>query len=196
MRVIVPEPARTQHVAALALEAEGVDHEVRQMADDLDYGRLLRELWEAGEEFCIVEHDIRPAPGQVAELEGCELGVLCGYDYPGPEGDALGHALGLTRFSAEVMALAPEAPLGWGDNRALWKLIQPDGTDYYNREGLGELVSPGLQWDLTEWIQVDAAIFDALAGYGISVNPTEDGHRFAHIFHVHGEVAHARTAAH
>lgn len=165
MRVIVPQPDGYPPVAARCLTAEGLDHEVVRLDDrPTAYGELMKSLWLEREGFVIVEHDIAPWPGAVTQLMGCSE-ILCGYDYM--RGGNIGHSLGCTRFSKELIEMAPDAWKGWGDN------------------------APLLQWDLVDWLNVDAAVFDVLAGYGVALNQSVDFH--PHTFHTHvPPVAHAR----
>lgn len=193
--VIVPQPAARRTPAQDALRDQGVEFEVVDVsADPLEYGRLLRRLWEAGDTFVLVEHDLVPPAGAIAELLDCDR-PLCGFDYAGHEGDAVGHSLGVTKFGDELMAIAPDAWKGWGDNRPLYRAGDDEHGYTFNRDGDGDLVRPGHQWDLVEWINLDGAIWDSLAGYGIFVNDGEDRHLHRVTFHTHEPPVEHRTIA-
>lgn len=72
------------------------------------YWRLLSALWREGTAFLVVEHDIEVNPEairQAAECD-CDWGVS---PYRGPGGDLLYGSLGCTRFSARLLATAPDA---------------------------------------------------------------------------------------
>lgn len=60
----------------LNLQMQGIEPRFEQMDGALDgdfaYDRLFRSLWAAGEPFVIVEHDILPWPGAIAQLWDCD----------------------------------------------------------------------------------------------------------------------------
>lgn len=66
----------TWHATRLNLEMEGFRPRYERMNAALDadyaYDRLFRSLWAKGEPFIIVEHDILPWPGALAQLWECE----------------------------------------------------------------------------------------------------------------------------
>jgi hypothetical protein len=78
--IIIPTRTLGQP-AALALTMEG--HEVTEVAmrDYCHYGRMLTQQWQTGRGFILVEEDIVPWPGALAELERCEQ-ECCAFEYP------------------------------------------------------------------------------------------------------------------
>lgn len=73
-------------------------HEVKLTAGEAGYGELFRALWLEGQPFIIVEHDVVPAPGMLAQLDGCSC-AWCGHGY-GPTDTAYDASmcLGLVAF--------------------------------------------------------------------------------------------------
>lgn len=80
--------------------AEGVPHEEVIMQDDLHYGRLVQSLWQAGEGFILVEHDIAPWPGALQQMIDCPE-PCCAYEYPTER--VMRNALGCVKFDASVL---------------------------------------------------------------------------------------------
>jgi hypothetical protein len=80
VKVIVPTVAR-ESVASLALRMEGIPHSEEVLRDDFAYGKLFTRLWDEGEGFIIVEHDIVPWPGALQAMLDCTV-EWCGYKYP------------------------------------------------------------------------------------------------------------------
>lgn len=110
MRVVVPATPDGLHPAVVpAILRSGYDPQVVNVAASGEaYWGLLCALWEAGEAFCIVEHDIEVGPGQLVGLDRCPE-PWCAYSYWlywGDLADSYGHAggLGCARFSAELIA--------------------------------------------------------------------------------------------
>lgn len=69
--------------------------------DEYAYGRLINLLWEKGDGFIIVEHDVVVRPDTIRELEDCPE-PYCGFPYHEAKGwPVLG--LGCTKISAEVV---------------------------------------------------------------------------------------------
>lgn len=105
MRVIVPftritVPAVVEALNEYAPEAEAIDVSASRFA----YWELLGNLWEDGEDFLIVEHDVEIHAKVLPALTRCRH-TWCGYPY-----DAVGTpALGCTRFAAELLAEHPTA---------------------------------------------------------------------------------------
>lgn len=109
MRVIVAA-IDDDCTAHRAFEAEGFDHEVHICEGDYGYGELLTALWDAGEGFVIVEHDIVPWPGAIPQLLECES-IWCSYEYPLNFGFV--SALGCTKFSAKLIQKHPRISRSW-----------------------------------------------------------------------------------
>lgn len=118
MRVVVPalSPGCT---ATLALTAEGVPHDVRVLVGDLEYGALVEELWDDGQGFVLVEHDVAPWFGAVAQLAECERD-WCMFHYP-KAGGMLIRGLGCTKFSDRLVRDYPDLPDAWKDTD--WRIL-------------------------------------------------------------------------
>lgn len=71
--------ASPDSIAHRCLSHEGVPHTEVVHTDDEHYGRLIAERWEGGEPFVIVEHDLCPWIGAIAELLDCSE-PWCGFD--------------------------------------------------------------------------------------------------------------------
>ena len=107
MRVICPFAGRIADETIAALDASGFPWEaVNVSASDTSYTALLARLWAAGEPFTVVEHDIVPHPGALAELEACDW-PWCSFAYR--LGSIVHAGLGCTRFSASLLAAVPDA---------------------------------------------------------------------------------------
>jgi hypothetical protein len=105
MRVYCPCTAITPATRA-ALDASGYRWEPRDVsASDGAYWALLAELWAAGEEFAVVEHDVVPSPSALASFEACG-NDWCSCPYPYLAGTYAG--LGCTRFRAAIMSRHPD----------------------------------------------------------------------------------------
>ena len=75
---------------------------------DSVYGELLVELWEKGETFLVVEHDIILPAGIVAEYKACdEEWCSSPYAYFDMPVTTSGGGLGCTKFSSGLMARWP-----------------------------------------------------------------------------------------
>lgn len=73
---------------------------------DTAYTELMQKLWRAGESFAIVEHDIVPWRGALAELDDCDE-PWCAFEYPFGKGAITG--LGCTRFRDILLTGYPTA---------------------------------------------------------------------------------------
>jgi hypothetical protein len=88
-----------------ALEADGRTAEYVHVGGTPEaYFELLAGLWAEGKGFVIVEQDIVPWPGAIAEMEACPE-PWCGRPYN--LGTHLGAYLGCTKFSDSLVAGAP-----------------------------------------------------------------------------------------
>jgi hypothetical protein len=74
------------------------------MNDHFHYGRLVTETWQAGQGFILVEHDVVPWPGALAELEACAE-ECCAFEYPA--GSSWCMSLGCIKFSTSLVASLP-----------------------------------------------------------------------------------------
>lgn len=81
--------------------------------DPLAYSRLLAGLWEAGDAFLVVEHDVEPTAEAVTQAAVCSCPwSVSPYKGSGPshaEAAMLTGSLGCTRFSAALLAEVPDA---------------------------------------------------------------------------------------
>lgn len=111
----------------LALTMEGLEVTEVVMTDRHHYGRLFTELWQEGEGFTLVEHDVVPWPGAIAELEACEQ-ECCAFRYP--SGGSWVMSLGCIKFSAALVQRIPYDP-AW-QNRA-WDEL--DGAVFATLQG-------------------------------------------------------------
>lgn len=113
MNILIAAVGEKYCPAARALHTEGVICTVVAMYDELDYARALAEIWEMGEEFCLLEHDVVPWAGAMANIKGCDQ-PWCVYDYPFHP-DRIGHALGCLRVSEILVRGFPDLPKRWID---------------------------------------------------------------------------------
>ncbi len=100
--VVVPYTVVLPEVRAALAAARWVDTSGSETA----YWELLRDLWAAGEAFVLVEHDVVPAPDDLAGLVGCP-GEWCtlGYLFEGRPY----HGLGCVKFGRSLLARTPAA---------------------------------------------------------------------------------------
>jgi hypothetical protein len=106
VRVIVPH-TRIEPETRAALAASGYGWEAVSVAgSDTAYTDLLADLWAAGQDFAIVEHDIVPWRGALAELDSCTE-QWCAFPYPLRSWMHAG--LGCARFRGTLLAACPTA---------------------------------------------------------------------------------------
>lgn len=72
---------------------------------DTAYWALLAELWAAGGDFAVVEHDVVPPEGGMASFDACER-EWCAARYPYLAGTYPG--LGCARFRSPLIARHPD----------------------------------------------------------------------------------------
>lgn len=118
MRVLVAATAY-ECPAHLALAAEGVDHVVALVDDELTYAQLLEREWSKGGGFVLVEHDIAPWPGAIDALLACPRD-WCAHRYP--KGGRLVRALGCVKFSEGLVRNYPTLPDAW--RGASWEALE------------------------------------------------------------------------
>lgn len=107
MRVICPHAGPIAVEVSRGLNATGRAWATADVsASDTAYTLLLQELWEQGETFAIVEHDIVIRPDTLDAFEDCDQ-PWCSYTYPFRDTHIAG--LGCTRFRAELLAAHPDA---------------------------------------------------------------------------------------
>jgi hypothetical protein len=129
-RQVVLAYTRLQDEVVAALDATGIPYDrVDVSGDDQAYWRLIAERWEAGQDWCLVEHDIVVKPGQIEGMLACREG-WCGhtYGYYGLAGVVAG--LGLVKFSGDLMRRHPDLlrRIGdWRDPGHFWDMDHPPG---------------------------------------------------------------------
>lgn len=107
MHVTCPHAGPIAPETTAALDASGFPWEAADVsATPTSYTRLLERLWASGEPFALVEHDIVPHPGALAELAACDW-PWCSYAYR--LGSIVHAGLGCARFSASLLAAVPDA---------------------------------------------------------------------------------------
>ena len=109
MRIVFPCTEIAHPLALSALHRHAPQAEIVDLGGEHDaYYRLLRSLWEAGESFLIVEHDIEIHAGVIPGMLAC-AGDWCvfGYYGAGTPPEPLEHSLGCTRFAAPLLARQP-----------------------------------------------------------------------------------------
>jgi hypothetical protein len=114
VRVVVPATPRGLHPLTVpAILEAGYVAEVHPMLIQESYWELLRGLWDEGNTFAIVEHDIGVTRDQLFALEDCGR-PWCAFSYEVYAGDlaaAYGgpYGLGCTRFRYEILQKIPGA---------------------------------------------------------------------------------------
>lgn len=106
MKVYCPHTQLTSETRA-ALDNSGYEWTAVDVSgSETAYTELMQKLWRQGESFAIVEHDIVPWRGALAELDECHH-PWCGFSYPFGQGAIEG--LGCTRFQDVLLAAYPSA---------------------------------------------------------------------------------------
>ncbi len=116
--VYVPTYDGAQDVAERVLAAERVAYETPRADGELGYSKLITKLWGSGEGFVVVEHDIAPWFGAIAQLESCPRD-WCMFRYP--DGGTLSRGLGCTKFSDRLVREYPDLPDAW--DGVEWQMI-------------------------------------------------------------------------
>lgn len=103
-------------VAALALTMEGLEVAEVVMTDYHHYGRMFTEQWQSGRGFILVEHDVVPWPGALAQLAACPE-ECCAFEYPSGrivEDPRSGWcvSLGCVKFASSLVERVPY-DVGW-----------------------------------------------------------------------------------
>lgn len=134
--MLVVIPALTRECPAVkALELEGVKHDVVLMEDDYSYSELMMALWNNGDSFMILEHDVVPWPGAIEKLAQCSLS-WCGHHYPFAPNCIRG-AMGNVKFSRQLIAQCPNI-------YKLWETVKWNQIDGAVFPGIIE--ATGLKW--------------------------------------------------
>ena len=113
--IVIVNPHSTRSPAELALETEGIKCEVISVEETHSYEGdssyayvdLLGKLWDKGETFINLEHDVVPWPGALDELYNCDQ-PCCRFSYPMfPPGSRderiFGAGIGCIKFTEEVI---------------------------------------------------------------------------------------------
>jgi len=100
--------------AARALRMEGLEPRLLDTAADYAYGDWFSQLWDAGEPFITVEHDIVPWPGAVDALDACPE-PWCTHRFP--NGSNLMISFGIGKYTPT--GRAPDSWSGVRDGRML-----------------------------------------------------------------------------
>lgn len=88
----------------LNLSIQGLRPTMVKLERDFSYDQLFRGLWEKGEPFILVEHDIVPWPGAVQQLWDCPE-PWCGFPYS--VFGELRSYLGCTKFDPRRLGACP-----------------------------------------------------------------------------------------
>lgn len=107
MKVVMP-------VVEYPIAAPLDDAEVVKVDGDYGYGNLVADLWEAGEDFLLVEQDVLVTPAVRDELAACPE-LYCAAPYNLCDGRGLGVALGCVRFKGELTQNYPYVATPWRD---------------------------------------------------------------------------------
>ena len=108
MKVYVPSLGYAGQ-AELALQAQGIPYQTMPVDSGAGYGDRLRELWQAGEGFLMLEHDIIPVEGAVERLLKCRQ-PWCTHAYPGPQ---LFMSIGVLKLSTAAVRASQDLPQLW-----------------------------------------------------------------------------------
>src|SRR5262245_36727721 len=100
--------------AVSALNSERIPFKLVEVSGNYSYGRALHQLWEEGESFINVEHDIVPWPGALEKMWKCKS-AMCMYQYPIGHSGLISGSLGCVKFSDELIDAYPLANFGWDD---------------------------------------------------------------------------------
>lgn len=110
MKIVVPfTNLRDETVEALHRHAAGHDvHYVHVGDRDEQMWEMWRDLWAAGEDVVVVEHDIVIHERVLPEFEACPE-QWCTFGYPYAFGNANPyHGTGCVRFRSELIAAVPD----------------------------------------------------------------------------------------
>jgi len=80
LQVVVPTRAYGSPPAR-AMLIEGYEVLEVQMSDPQHYGRLVKQMWEIGNGFVLVEDDVVPWPGAIKAMLECDRD-WCAYEFP------------------------------------------------------------------------------------------------------------------
>lgn len=90
------------------------------------YWEALRDIWDRGETFAIIEHDVLFRPDVAEQFEACPE-PWCSFGYDNichiECQEAWANQLGLTRFRAELIAACPDALSSIPEDRRNWQNV-------------------------------------------------------------------------
>lgn len=113
MDVVIPA-VHPDTVAGRVLRCEGVDGlAVTPLYTDTGYGQLLATHWQDGLGFILVEDDMAPWPGAIAELRECPR-PWCRFDYSIGLGRFGLGTLGCMKFGPALLRDHPDLADRWG----------------------------------------------------------------------------------
>jgi hypothetical protein len=102
------------------------------LVGDDAYRQLMHRLWQEGEPFVIVEHDIIPWPGAIEELFACSC-AWGAYSYKLHGGIGIYHGFGCTKITPELMDATPciwSQPAHWNTlDQRLWFAARAKGLE-------------------------------------------------------------------
>jgi hypothetical protein len=132
VRVIVPFAGELNPVVRDVLEDQAIV-DFRRLTSDFDYHNLLRSIWIIREPVILIEHDVLPWPGALAELAQCSC-AWGANSYKLHGGIGIYHGFGCTKLTPELMAAVPDIwecdPIHWSllDQR-LWFAAREKGYE-------------------------------------------------------------------
>lgn len=146
MILVVPSVPGSLHPRVVpAITNQGYVPKMVTVGNDDHYPHLLRDLFESGKDFCVIEQDVESRPGFLSDFEACpEPWCYFAYHFELPYDQAIGFQkpwfapLGHTRF----------------------------------KEGVGEKIASllGSPEFLSHWLSRDVMISDALHKAGFSAH--------------------------
>lgn len=124
MKLVIPytklELATELYLLDKTVESFEFEVEYKDVSSDhWAYTRVLEELWEQGESFVLMEHDIVPWPGAMSAIAKCHF-PWCFYGYT-PDTDYLGNRaapFGLVKFSKDFIQRYYDV---WTEMRSYYK---------------------------------------------------------------------------
>jgi hypothetical protein len=109
--------------STLALTTEGLEVAEVVMRDYTNYGRIFTEQWQSGHGFLLVEEDVVPWPGAMAQLDRCQEDWCC-FEFPNgviheEPRSGFCDGLGCMKFSTDLVRRYEFSPLwqqrGWDE---------------------------------------------------------------------------------
>lgn len=126
-RVVVTKPYERACIAEQCLAVEGIAVDVNVVEPSSSYAEcpeayagILAALWQDGQEFINLEHDVAPWPGALTDLWSCP-NPFCYYRYPSWPQGRLTVGIGCMKFGQAVLDKIPHSWEDWG-NIPWWDL--------------------------------------------------------------------------